>query len=96
MDECVDITKIEKKICDFFGVSHEDLYSRDLKQDKANARHYLWFLLHCHYGISNLALARRYGRARITIIQYISQIKFRVEHQKEDIVTYEQIKKRGF
>lgn len=96
MDKSIDIVKIENEVCDFFGVSRKDLYSKDLKQSKANARHYLWFLLHCHHGLSNLALARRYGRARITIIQYISQIKFRIEHQKEDIVIYEQMKKRGF
>lgn len=91
----IDVIEIENRICDFFGVSHEDLYSKDLKQDKANARHYLWLILHCNYGMSNLNIARRYGRARVTVIQYITQLKFRIQHQREDIETYEKLKERG-
>lgn len=86
------LIEIEKKICDFFEIGHEDLFSSSLKQRHANARHYLWFILHCHYGLSNQTIARRYKRARITVIQYITELKFRVEHQKEDILTYEKIK----
>lgn len=91
----VDIDKIEKDICDFFRVSREDLYSRNLKESHANARHYLWLILHCHHGMSNLAIARRYGRARVTVIQYITQLKFRIQHQREDIENYNELKKRG-
>lgn len=90
----IDIDKIEKKICDFFKVCREDLYSRSLKESHATARHYLWFILHCHYGMSNLTIAKKYGRARVTVIQYISQIKFRIEHQKEDKLIYNELQKK--
>lgn len=91
----VDIIEIEEKVSDFFGVSREDLHSQSLKHRHANARHYLWYILHCHYGMSNLQIARRYNRARVTIIQYITQIKFRVKKQREDRAIYEALKENG-
>lgn len=91
-----DVIEIENIICDFFEISREDLYSSSLKQKHANARHYLWLVLHYNCGMSNLAIARRYGRARVTVIQYITQLKFRIQHQREDIETYDKLKKRGF
>lgn len=87
------IDEIEKSICNLFEVTKEDLYSRELKQNASNARHYLWLILHCHYGFSNLSIARKYKRARVTVIQYITQLKFRIKHQREDKEIYAEIKK---
>lgn len=87
----INIEKIENKICTLFKVTREELYSKSIKQKHANARHYLWLILHCHYGESNSSIAKRYGRARVTVIQYITQLKFRVEHQRDDIQTYNTI-----
>lgn len=92
-NENINITEVEDKVCDFFEISREDLYSRSLKQRHTNPRHYLWFILHCHYGMSNTAIARRYGKARVTVIQYITEIKFRILNQRDDKSLYEDIKK---
>lgn len=86
------IEKVENAACDLFGVNREDLYSKSLKQQHADARHYLWHALHCAFGMSNTQISRRYGRTRETVILYITQIKFRVAHQKEDMDIYETLK----
>lgn len=86
------IEKVENAVCRLFRVSREDLYSKSLKQQHSDARHYLWHALHCAYGMSNTKISRRYGRTRETVIQYITQMKFRVAHQKDGKEIYDILK----
>lgn len=87
-----DIRTVEDAVCDFFGVNLEDVYSRTKNRKVSCARHYLWYILHEDYGMSNAQIARRYGRIKRRIVEYISKIRFRVANQKEDSEIYRLIK----
>lgn len=86
------IEEIERKVCDFFGVEHSEMFKRSIGRKESNARHYLWFVLHCHYGVSNGVLAKRYKKSRRMIIYYISEVKFRLANQSEDKEVYAMLK----
>lgn len=86
-----DAKKIESSICQLFGVDIESIYSRDMRRVVSNARHYLWFILHLHFGMSYLDIARQYKRSRRKVIQYCMEILFRVNNHKADKETYEKI-----
>lgn len=82
----------EQIICKVFETERECIYDRHIRWDYFNPRHYLWFILHYHYGLSNLEIARQYGRSRRKVIQYISEIKFRISNQRADKEMFENIK----
>ena len=88
-----DIALVEKKVCGFFGICIEGVYDRNKERRHAEARHYLWLILHDHYGMSNREIADRYGRSRRKVIKFISELRFRTIHQKMDSELYEEIKK---
>lgn len=84
--------QIEKELCEFFGVDKESIYARNAKRKVSNARHYLWFILHTHFGLSFLDIAKMYNRSRRKVIQYCMEIRFRVNNQREDKDVYDKIK----
>lgn len=87
-----DIQHIEQIVCDSFGVRLEDIYERNSTRRVSSARHMLWLILHDILGYSNLEIARKYGRSRRKVIKYISEMRFRVENQREDVNTFKKIK----
>ena len=89
----MEIGNIEEKICLFFGVSLDELYSREIARKVSNARHYLWYILHYDFGMSNGQIAKRYDRTKRAVIMSISDLRFRVVQQREDRNIYNRIKK---
>ena len=87
-----DIESIEQAVCDFFGVSVEEVYSRTKDRKISCARHFLWYILHEDFGMSNAQIARRYGRIKRRVVEYISKIRFRVANQKGDAIIYRELK----
>lgn len=87
-----DIKDIEVGVCDFFEVSLEDVYSRTKNRKVSCARHFLWFILHEDYGMSNAQIAKRYGRIKRRVVEYISKIRFRVANQRGDALVYKELK----
>lgn len=89
----IDIIELEKKLCDFFCVEYSRIFQKNVNRKESNARHYIWFILHCHYAFSNSFLAKRYSKSKRKIIYYISEVKFRVLNQRCDKDIYEALKK---
>lgn len=87
-----DIQHIEQIVCNAFGVLLEDIYERNSTRRASSARHMLWLILHDIFGYSNLEVAKRYGRSRRKVVKYISEMRFRVENQREDINVFKDIK----
>lgn len=87
-----DTQYIEQIVCDAFGVRLEDIYERNSTRRASSARHMLWLILHDIVGYSNLEIARKYRRSRRKVIKYISEMRFRVENQREDINIFKDIK----
>ena len=87
-----DIESIEQAVCGFFEVSLEDIYSRTKNRKVSCARHFLWYILHEDFGMSNAQIARRYGRIKRRVVEYISKIRFRVANQRGDAIIYQELK----
>ena len=87
-----DIESIEQAVCGFFAVSLEDIYSRTKNRKVPCARHFLWSLLHEDFGMSNAQIARRYGRIKRRVVEYISKIRFRVANQRGDAIICKELR----
>lgn len=87
-----DIESIEQAVCGFFDVSLEDIYSRTKNRKVSCARHFLWYILHEDFGMSNAQIARRYGRIKRRVVEYISKIRFRVANQRGDAMLYRELR----
>lgn len=87
-----DIESIEQAVCGFFDVSLEDIYSRTKNRKVSCARHFLWYILHEDFGMSNARIARRYGRIKRRVVEYISKIRFRIANQRGDAIIYKELR----
>lgn len=90
--ENFDIKQIEKVVCDFFDLSEESLLKRQGKHREAAAQHYLWYILHADFGVSNAVIAKRYLRSERAVTKYRSEVKFRIANVSGDRKVYEKIK----
>ena len=86
------IESIEQAVCDFFDVSIEEVHSRTKDRKVSCARHFLWYILHEDFGMSNAQIARRYGRIKRRVVEYISKIRFRVANQRGDAIIYKELR----
>lgn len=68
--------------CEFFGTDEKSLIE---KKDYKNTtpRHMIWHFMHVDRGVSNSVIAKRFGRDRRSVIYGISNMKYRIERQKE-------------
>jgi chromosomal replication initiation ATPase DnaA len=87
-----DIENIEHAVCNFFEVSVEDVHSRTKDRKISCARHFLWYILHEDFGMSNAQIAKRYGRIKRRVVEYISKIRFRVANQRGDAIIYKELR----
>lgn len=93
VNENFDITHIEQAVCDYFNVSRESLYQRQGTHREATARHFLWYILHTDFGMSNPKIAKQYIRSERAVTRFRSEVKFRVANVGGDRRAYEEIKK---
>ena len=63
LNKTEDIEQVEQIICDFFGTTIEEVYSRNKKSAVVLARHFLIYILNTHYSISYSKLIKRYSRS---------------------------------
>lgn len=89
-----DIGKVEQAVCDYFEVSRESLYKRQGTHSEGRARHFLWYILHTDFGVSNPKIAKRYERSERAVLRFRSEIKFRVNTFNDDRDIYDGIKER--
>lgn len=87
-----DIERVEQVICDYFGVSRESLYKRQGTHREGKASHFLWYILHTDFGMSNPKIAKRYERSERGVLRFRSEIRFRVNNVNSDRDTYKEIK----
>lgn len=75
------VEKIEQKICDYFGVTKEELLCRT--KHCYLERGFLWYVLHNDYNMSFNALAKHYNRNVRNIARQVSRIRYIATTQKE-------------
>lgn len=71
---------IEQIIANHFGITHEGLLT-DRGRDASDARHFLWYILHCIMGYSGQSVARQYGTSARNVMHYSSLIKDGIRSQ---------------
>lgn len=86
------IESIEKEVGNYFDVGVETFYQKQGKHHEAKARHFLWFILHDCCGMSYPKIGKKYSCSRRAVIRYVSEMRFRVENLKQDILAYEYFK----
>lgn len=82
------VEQVEQVISDFFGVSIEDVYSKNRKSAVALARHFLLYILNMHYSYSQKNLSVMYKRHIDVVRHSIRQTRYYVSHDKQYIGYY--------
>ena len=77
------LIEIEQKICDFFALSYDEVFSKKLRRDLVLARHFAIYILHKHYDISLNKLSYRYIFSRRNIEITCANIDFYIKHNKK-------------
>lgn len=85
------IEVVEQVICDYFGTTIEDVYSRNKKSAVALARHFIIYILNTHYSYSYRKLSARYKRHFNAIVYAVKQIHFNINHDKKYKKYYQSI-----
>lgn len=92
--EDLNISLVEDKAFDFFGVDRESIYARQGVRKVYTARHFLWLLLHDECGMSHREICKRYGRSKRMIEKSVSNTRFVVSNQRQDKERYERLKEK--
>lgn len=77
------VTEIEANVCDFFALTYEEVYSKNLKRDLVLARHFMIYILHTHYGISAHALSKIYNHSARHIKRICASIRNYIQFDKK-------------
>lgn len=83
LNKTEDIEQVEQIICDFFGTTIEEVYSRNKKSAVVLARHFLIYILNTHYSISYSKLIKRYSRSIRSITMTIKNMRHYVVYDKK-------------
>ena len=68
------IEQVEQIVAGHFGVSVENMKAGKSRRDN-DARHFLWYFLHCVLGFRGSVIAKTYGVAARNVYYYSSLIK---------------------
>lgn len=68
------IEKVEQIVAEHFGVTVEQMKAGKSRRDN-DARHFLWYFLHCVLGFRGSVLSRTYGVAARNVYYYSSLVK---------------------
>jgi hypothetical protein len=80
-------------ICEFFGVTFEDLCdAKNATTKYRNARKLMLLYLHTEKSVSTYVLARLIGRDRRNITRRIAEAKNHVKYDKQTADTYERLR----
>lgn len=83
LDKTESIEQVENIICDFFGTTIEEVYSRNKKSAVVLARHFLIYILNTHYSLSYTKLMKRYDRSIRSITMTIKNMRHYVVYDKK-------------
>lgn len=67
--------KVEKVVCQYFGVDLNKIVSKDTTNKVSMARNYMYYLLHCHFRISISKISESYFRTQRGVKHQISIMK---------------------
>lgn len=67
--------EIENIVCNYFGITIEEFYSKRNFSNISDARHFVCYILHCRYGYSFAYLARRYSISKRNMQKRVAKIK---------------------
>ena len=70
------IERIEKSVCDFFGVNIQSIVNTDRTSQVSMARGYIFYILHNDYEISISKIANTYFRTPRAVFWHIGKIKY--------------------
>lgn len=66
--------KVERIVCDYFGITQEQLRGDDRSRTCSDARHFLWYTLSYVFGIKVPAIVTEYGASRRNVYYGISVV----------------------
>ena len=69
------IERIEKSVCDFFGVSVQSIVNMDRTSNVSMARGFIFYILHNDYKISISKIANTYFRTNRAVFWHIGKIR---------------------
>ena len=69
------IERIEKNVCDFFGVSVQSIVNMDRTSNVSMARGFIFYILHHDYKISISKIANTYFRTNRAVFWHIGKIR---------------------
>lgn len=76
------IEKVEEVICNYFDVPQQKIINKDNTSQVSTARGYVFYFLHCIYGLSIGKLSLEYSKKPRTIYWNIEKIKSLVVNHK--------------
>lgn len=77
------IKNVEQQVCDFFALPIEDVFSKNTKRDLTLARHFVIYILHKDFGLSNNELAKRHNCSWRNICYICSNINSYLKYDKK-------------
>lgn len=69
------LEQVEKSVCNFFGVTIDDIISRNITANITMARGYIYYILHVDKGISVNKIANSYFRTTRAVFWHINKVK---------------------
>lgn len=81
---------IEQIIANHFEISHQVLLKGNTRP-ACDARHFLWYILHCVMGYSGKYVAKRYGVSARNVLYFSALIRDGIKNQSFYAKHYRQI-----
>ena len=75
LDEKKLIDKVEKRVCDHFGINEQLVINKGRKSQVSMARGYIYYILHYDYNLSITQISNTYFLTRRAIFWHVSKVK---------------------
>lgn len=85
------VDEISDVICEYFNISEQEIISRNISEKVANARYFLWYILHYEMRLSAKKLSNIYFREPRNVFRGISKIKQGIKNQPYYKAIYEDL-----
>jgi len=82
---------IEQIIANHFGITHEELLVSQ-NRPASDARHFLWYILHCIMGFSGNAVAKTYSVSPRNVLYYSAMVRDGIKYQPFYATHFRQIR----
>lgn len=86
-----ELEQIEKKVCDFFEITTQEIINYTKKHTPCIARSYVLYIAHYDMKLSISCLCNIYARKPRGILKSISKIKYLIENQRKYNNIYKEV-----